>query len=141
MNQIQSTILTAKCATSGCHDGVTQSPDLSSAAASYTALMGVSSTLCSEDQTFVVAGDAEASYLIEKLGASPTCGALMPITGSSLSTTEIALITAWINAGASEPSASLLAKSATDPAAQSTSSTSTTSSTSSTSTTSTTLYY
>jgi hypothetical protein len=78
LNQIQSTILTAKCATSGCHDGVIQSPDLGSAAASYTALVGVSSTLCS-DQTFVVAGDAEASYLIEKLGASPTCGALMPI--------------------------------------------------------------
>ncbi|MFP6626421.1 MAG: hypothetical protein VCA74_05095 [Deltaproteobacteria bacterium] len=44
-------------------------------------------------------GDADSSYLMEKLLSSPTCGDPMPI-GAALSDTDIDTVRSWINGGA-----------------------------------------
>ena len=104
--EIQTSIFTPKCATSpSCHNSVGLAPKLSSTSQSHGALVGVTATGCS-DKIFVVAGDSAASYLVDKLGAGADdyCGSLMPLVSTALSSTEIALVEAWIDAGAPEAS-------------------------------------
>jgi hypothetical protein len=48
----------------------------------------------------VVPGDADSSYLMEKLLPSPTCGDPMPPIGAALSDTDIDTVRSWINGGA-----------------------------------------
>ena len=109
--QIQSDIFTPSCATSlACHSSLGVDPDLSSASASHSALVGIASSACA-DKVFVVAADPDSSYLVEKLdGSSSICGSQMPLGLTSLSSSEIALIENWIAAGA-PAAASLLASS------------------------------
>lgn len=98
--EIQSDIFTPKCATSGCHNSVGLAPKLSSTSQSYDQLVGVAATGCA-DETFVVAGSSATSYLLDKLGSGGSyCGSLMPLSSTALSSEELALITAWIDAGA-----------------------------------------
>jgi len=119
---VYSTILGVRC--TGCHrpggGGVTVGMlDLSTAAAAYTNLVGVnasgigagtSGVTCASlnpAQVRVVANDAAASLLINKLqskisGTLANCGSPMPLpaTGAPLRQSEVDLISAWIGAGA-----------------------------------------
>ena len=50
--------------------------------------------------TLVVAGNADASYLVDKLEGSQCSGRQMPRNSPALSAGEIADVRAWIDAGA-----------------------------------------
>jgi hypothetical protein len=69
-------------------------------AGAYNNLVNVVSTseMCA-GMTLVVPGNAAASMLVQKLGASPPCGMRMPV-GPPLSETQVAQIAAWIDMGA-----------------------------------------
>ncbi|MBL8267948.1 CHRD domain-containing protein, partial [Steroidobacter sp.] len=102
LTQLQSTIFTPSC--SGCHTGggasLPSSMNLSNAAATFAALVGVASTEQPAVQR-VDAGDPDASYLVRKLeGAAGITGARMPLGGAALDPVLIANVRAWITAGA-----------------------------------------
>lgn len=76
--------------------------DLSTAAASYTALVGKASTgmLCA-GKLRVKAGDAQNSLLVHKLrDETVECGTVMPVGSDAISDPELQRIVNWINAGA-----------------------------------------
>jgi len=53
--------------------------------------------------TLIVPGDADASYLFEKVSQSnPTSGSRMPTFGASLTSEELGLLRDWINQGAND---------------------------------------
>ncbi len=100
--QLQSTIFTPIC--SGCHSGggssLPSSMNLSSAAASFAALVGVASTEQPAVQR-VSAGDPDASYLVRKIeGAAGITGGRMPLGGAPLDPALIANVRTWISEGA-----------------------------------------
>jgi mono/diheme cytochrome c family protein len=102
LTQLQSSIFTPRC--SSCHTGSGGSlpgvMNLSSAAATHAALVGVASL---EQPTVlrVVTGDAANSYVVHKLeGAASISGARMPLGGPFLDQATIDQVKAWINAGA-----------------------------------------
>lgn len=100
--QLQATIFTPTC--SGCHTGgggaLPASMNLSNAAASFAALVGVASTEQPALQR-VNAGNADDSYLVRKLEGGPSItGARMPLGGAALDPALIANVRAWITAGA-----------------------------------------
>ncbi len=72
--------------------------DVSTQAAAYKNLVGVSASRCTG--TLVVAGDAAGSVLYQKV-TSPQCGSRMPQNGPPLSQTNLALLKSWIDEGAS----------------------------------------
>ncbi len=132
---LQAAIWTPKCAMAGCHDAASRQNglELTSAAKSFEQLVGVASTCAAKVR--VVAGDAAASYLMDKLGAGMApCGDLMPQTQPPLSQAELAQIASWIDGGAL-PAGAARAADGRAPSVGA-SSTSTTTSTSSSSTTS-----
>ncbi|HEY6641306.1 CHRD domain-containing protein [Povalibacter sp.] len=100
--QLQSQIFTPVC--SGCHNGngtgLPGSMNLSSAVATFNALVGVAS---SEQPAVlrVAANDAANSYVIRKLEGTPGInGSRMPLGGPFLDQATIDQVKAWINAGA-----------------------------------------
>lgn len=100
--QLQQTIFTPLCA--GCHTGggasLPASMNLSSAAASHAALVGVASV---EQPALnrVAPNDPNNSYLVHKIEGAPGIGgARMPLGGAPLSADLIANVRAWIQAGA-----------------------------------------
>lgn len=100
--QLQTTIFTPSC--SGCHTGgggsLPSSMNLSNAAASFAALVGVASTEQPALQR-VTANNPDASYLVRKLEGGPVItGARMPAGGGPLDPALIANVRAWITAGA-----------------------------------------
>ncbi len=102
LTQLQSTIFTPSC--SGCHTGggssLPSSMNLSNAAATHAALVGVASTEQPSLQR-VTAGNPDASYLVRKIEGGPDItGARMPLGGAPLDATLIANVRAWITAGA-----------------------------------------
>ena len=102
LSQLQSTIFTPICAT--CHTGggatLPASLNLSSAAASYAALVGVAST--QQPAVLRVApNNVAGSYLVQKLeGAPGITGERMPLFGQALSQATIDTVKSWINSGA-----------------------------------------
>ena len=101
LTQIQTAVFTPMC--SSCHTGVgTALPgalNLTSAAASYKALVGVFTV---EEPTveFVSPGNPATSYLIQKLqGGVSITGKQMPLGGPYLSSAQITQIAQWIAAG------------------------------------------
>jgi hypothetical protein len=79
--------------------------DLSTAALAYAGLVGVEAAgeECAGMGTLVVPGDADASLLIDKMGADPSCGDPMPLPPASLIPQDrVDVIRAWIEAGAPE---------------------------------------
>jgi hypothetical protein len=100
--QLQSTIFTPVC--SGCHTGggasLPSSMNLSNAAATFAAIVGVAST----EQPSVLrvsASNPDASYLVRKIeGAAGIAGGRMPLGGAPLDPALIANVRAWITAGA-----------------------------------------
>jgi mono/diheme cytochrome c family protein len=100
--QLQSSIFTPRC--SSCHNGggtnLPGSMDLTSAAATFSALVGVASSEQPALQR-VKASDAANSYLIHKLeGASTITGSRMPLGGPFLDQATIDQVKEWINSGA-----------------------------------------
>ena len=102
LSQLQATIFTPRC--SGCHTGgggsLPSSMNLSSAAASFAALVNVASV---EQPTVlrVKPNDDGASYLVRKLeGDASISGVRMPQGGPFLSTADMDKVKSWINAGA-----------------------------------------
>ncbi len=92
-------IFTLRC--SGCHGGDNPAQGLSLMEGSaYAGLVGVDSM--EVPGTLLVApGEPASSFLIDKLGPNPAQGATMPLAGMT-DAGEVALITAWVAAGASE---------------------------------------
>lgn len=102
LTQLQSTIFTPMC--SGCHSGgggsLPSSMNLSNAAGSYAALVGVASTQQPSLQR-VNAGSPDNSYLVRKIEGTPgITGSRMPLGGGPLDPALIANVRAWIAAGA-----------------------------------------
>ncbi len=105
LSRVQSEIFTPSCAFSSCHGssgGGAADLDLTEGAA-WAEVVGVASS-DAPDQTLVVPGDASASYLVQKCtpGAAGIVGDPMPDGGEGLEAERLALLTAWIDAGALE---------------------------------------
>lgn len=104
LQSIQDNVFSPTCATAGCHDGpmgpgLPAGQDLSSLASSFASLVGVASEQVPGLQR-VNPGNANDSYLIQKLEGTAASGSLMPLGGNPLSQDSIDAIRAWINAGA-----------------------------------------
>ncbi|MEO0652444.1 MAG: hypothetical protein AAFZ65_17350 [Planctomycetota bacterium] len=90
-------ILTSSCALSGCHQTAGQSPNLSDGN-SHAATVDVGSNQDLKD--LIEPGSPAASYLVDKVEGNPSQGSPMPLGAPSLSALELALIRAWVEAGA-----------------------------------------
>ncbi len=93
------TILAESCGTTGCHDDSSQAQaglDLVSPGVAQR-VVGISAiAIGCTDQTLVVAGDPENSYLLDKILNEVTiCGLQMPIVGA-LGQEEVDVIRDWI---------------------------------------------
>ncbi|NKB69051.1 MAG: hypothetical protein GKR89_18440 [Candidatus Latescibacteria bacterium] len=101
---IQDNIFTPSCALSGCHgaDNFSNSPNLATGQA-YANIVGVASLgdLQAPRRPLIAAGDPDNSYLYLKLldGAAVE-GVRMPNGGPYLPADTIAMVRAWIEAGA-----------------------------------------
>ncbi len=94
-------ILTAKCATGGCHSGAApkSSLDLSSASA-YAALVDVPAKQCADGRMRVKPGDPSNSYIIDKaLNVDKCSGNRMP-PSVALPLDSVQTISDWICGGA-----------------------------------------
>lgn len=98
---LQTAVFGPRC--SGCHNGsgggLPGSMNLSTAGASYAALVGVASTEVPSLQR-VNPNDPDISYLIDKLEGTQTVGVRMPQGGPFLDQATINEVRAWIQAGA-----------------------------------------
>ena len=104
LTSIQTNVFTPRC--SGCHSGVGATlpgaMNLTSASASYAALVGVASLEVPTLQR-VAAGNPNDSYLIRKLEGGPSIVAnRMPLGGPFLPQTTIDSIRLWITNGAAQ---------------------------------------
>jgi hypothetical protein len=102
LTELQGSVFGPIC--SGCHTGSGDSlpgvMNLSTAAASFSSLVGVASIQQSTLDR-VSAGDAENSYLVHKIeGASTITGQQMPLGGPPLDQETIDRVRSWIDAGA-----------------------------------------
>ncbi len=99
---IQQNVFTPSCAILGCHNALTQSGGLSlqDEAASHSELVGQVSTCAG--RVLVVAGNPDASYLLDKLGVGvqAPCGMVMPTGLPAIGASDIQLIRDWILDGA-----------------------------------------
>ncbi|MDH5671133.1 MAG: hypothetical protein OEZ06_03230 [Myxococcales bacterium] len=95
-------LLEARCAGAACHVGAAIPGGglaLTDAAAAYDALVGAASLTCS-GQLLVAPGDAAASVLLMSLSGGSSCAPMMPRNGTAFGASELALVAAWIDAGA-----------------------------------------
>jgi len=86
-----------------CHVGGTPPAglNLSDEDTAYDNLVGVTSTECGASHLRVTAGDPDTSYVINKLEGVELCaGQRMPRGGPFMSDAQIAVVRAWITAGA-----------------------------------------
>lgn len=94
-------ILTASCATIGCHRGVMPQAGMDlTAAKSYQALVDVTATQCNDGRKRVLPGDPANSYVIDKLLGVDLCfGTKMPKL-TTLPSAQVQTIADWICGGA-----------------------------------------
>ena len=102
---IQAAIFSPRCAVPFCHDSTTAAGDLVlEADTSYDALVGVAPTVEAASLAGMLRVDPGApdnSFLLSKLAGPPLGqGSRMPLTGAPLDDADMALIRAWILAGA-----------------------------------------
>ncbi len=102
---IQANVFGPGCAVSGCHSGpagpnLPAGMDLSSAGNSLASLVNIASVQVPTELR-VASGDADASYLIQKLEGGAAVGARMPLGGAFLDQATIDVIRVWIDNGAS----------------------------------------
>ena len=94
-------VFTQSCAFSSCHGAGSGGLTLAGDASDHAALVGVAA-FGDSSQTLVVAGDADGSYLVAKMeGAAGISGDVMP-PGAALGADTVAIVRAWIDAGAPE---------------------------------------
>ncbi len=99
---IQATIFDISCATSGCHAGSTPAAGLLlDSDGAITSLVDQPSAGV-PSLNLVSPGDADNSYLVQKLEGSAAVGGRMPV-GGSISTAQITAVRDWIDAGALVP--------------------------------------
>ena len=99
-DQIQTQVFTPTCTNVGCHSGTSPPGGLNlEAGNSFSLLVGVASA---EVPTLfrVDPGDADNSYLIQKLEGTAAVGQQMPLGGTPLNQTVIDDIRQWIDDGA-----------------------------------------
>lgn len=97
---IQDNVFTPTCAVSGCHAGASPAAGMDlSAGQAFTNIVGVNSGQAPTLQR-VNPGDADNSYLVQKIEGTATVGGRMPLNGSPLSSELIQNIREWIAAGA-----------------------------------------
>jgi len=101
LSQLQASIFTPKC--TGCHDGVGSSlPGVQNltAGSTYASIVNVASIEVPSLER-VAPGNSANSYVVQKLeGAASITGVRMPKGGPYLDAGTIALVKAWIDAGA-----------------------------------------
>ena len=99
-SDIQASVFTPNCATTGCHFGAGAPLGLRlDAFSSYALLVGVASS--QESSVLRVApGNPDQSYLIQKLQGSASSGQQMPLNAPSLPQATIDVIRQWISDGA-----------------------------------------
>jgi hypothetical protein len=100
--EVNSEVFVPNCALSGCHSADSD-PQLNGfvfpTGGAYEALVNVPATMAG--QTLVVPGDAQGSYLVLKVeDAIGIQGSPMPPPVGGLDPAQIAMIRAWIDAGA-----------------------------------------
>ena len=85
---------------SGCHiTGMSATLAMPDRDRAHAALVGVMSTRC-PGEPIVLAGDADASVLVVVLEGGAECVKAMPLGRDALPAAEIAVVRAWIDAGA-----------------------------------------
>jgi len=101
---IQGNIFGPTCSVAGCHSGpsgpnLPTGMDLSSENASFSSLINIASF---EEPTIfrVAVGDADNSYLIDKLEGTSVQGSRMPLGGPFLDQATIDVVRLWIDSGA-----------------------------------------
>ena len=106
-----------RCATSGCHDAVTQliNLDLQSPGVA-SRVLGQRAAACG-GRTLADPNDPERSALLLKLRAAPPCGDRMPLGAPAFSAEEIACVRGWILRRGEEPDAGGSLDAATAPPA------------------------
>ena len=90
----------AGCLTSGCH-GSGNAPIMNTQAAAYANLVGKTSNC--NGKIYVVSASVGASYLIEKISTTPSCGARMPQGNPGYfdsNSSQLQSVKDWINDGA-----------------------------------------
>ncbi len=94
-------ILTAKCASAGCHAGVVPQAGLNlTNGKSYAAIVNVAASQCNDGRKRVKPSDPGASYVIDKMTNVDICfGTQMPKLGQ-IQSTEIQTVVDWICQGA-----------------------------------------
>ena len=104
LDDIQAAVFGPTCSNAGCHSGpagntLPSGMDLTSADASFSSLVGVTSV---QEPTLsrVAANDPDNSYLIQKLEGTNTTGGQMPLFGTPLDQAVIGDIRQWIANGA-----------------------------------------
>ncbi len=106
-SEIQASVFSPDCATSGCHAGVTPAAELNlEEASSYAMLVGIQSSQDAALQR-VAAGDPDNSYLVQKLEGTASSGQQMP-PGAPLPQSEIDVIRQWITDGATDDRVAVL---------------------------------
>jgi hypothetical protein len=106
---VYATIIGTVC--KGCHTGGSGETDgkllMDTQADAYTNLVGSGSGVpaagsgcATSGEDRVVKGDSATSLLWQKVNGTQTCGSRMPLGEGDLTQAQIALIAAWINAGA-----------------------------------------
>lgn len=99
-SEIQASVFTPTCATSGCHVGAGAPQGLRlDDANSYGLLVGVASSQAPTVQRVEV-GNPGNSYLIQKLEGTAAVGSRMPLNGTALQQSAIDVIRQWITDGA-----------------------------------------
>lgn len=104
LDAIQASIFSVSCATAGCHSGppgttLPTGMDLTSADASFSSLVNVASIEVPQLDR-VKPGDADSSYLVQKLDGTSAIGQRMPRGGPYLDQESMDAIRLWINNGA-----------------------------------------
>jgi hypothetical protein len=94
-------ILTASCATNGCHKGIMPQVGMDlTAGKSYQALVNVNAAQCTDGRKRVLPGQPSQSYVIDKMMGVDLCfGTKMPKLGA-VPTQQVETIANWICAGA-----------------------------------------
>jgi hypothetical protein len=102
LSGIQVSILSGRCARSGCHDRVTAEQGLIlEPGESFGRLVNVSAVQFPPDRR-VRPGQPERSYLVKKLRGSAQIGGRMPLGGPFLTDEELAGVVEWIENGAAD---------------------------------------
>ena len=100
LTQIQQNIFTPNCTFSGCHSGAAPAAGQNlSVGQTFANIVNVPSVEVPALRR-VDAGNADNSYLVQKIEGTAAVGQRMPIGGAPLSTEEIQMIRDWINGGA-----------------------------------------